>query len=481
LRLVWLNIVVAAAYYVTGWLGLQLPYFGEHVTLVWAPAAIALAAIVLAGPTMIPGIYLASFAVNFAIAPSEPDPSALIALGNTLGPTAAGLALVRGYALRPQLDHVRDALLYLSIGVLGTSLVTATVGASTLCAFGDAPWSDFPTAWFVWLGGDAAGLLIVGPLVLTWFSRPDPTLAKPITLLERNAMIVSVALFSVMVLMYGRRLVSLPYTFGLFYVWILLRVGPRGSALAIAALAIALAVGTALGVGPFVAQSPRTGMLSLWVFVAAVGSASITASALVAERNRALHNQRLLLAELDHRVKNTLATVTALAERSGEAATDIDDFRERFVGRIRAMSRTHEGMARSKWHAMKVEDVVGMTLAPFDGGGPGHLVASGDAAMLIASKVAPVTMVLNELATNAAKYGAWSRPGGCVAVAWERTGDGELRLTWRETGGPQLSATPTRGYGLGLIEGVIGHELEGRAELDFAATGLNCRLHIPLA
>jgi len=108
-------------------------------------------------------------------------------------------------------------------------------------------------------------------------------------------------------------------------------------------------------------------------------------------------------------------------------------------------------------------------------------VANGDGSTLIASKVAPVTMVLHELATNAAKYGAWSRPGGCVAVAWQRTGQGELSLVWRETGGPELSGTPARGYGLGLIEGVIGHELEGRAELDFAATGLNCRLHIPLA
>lgn len=481
MRLVRLNIVVAVAYSVTGWLGLRLPYFGEHVTLVWAPAAIALAAIVLAGPAMIPGIYLASFVLTVALEPSHPGPSALIALGNTLGPTAAGLALSRLYALRPQLDHVRDALIYLSIGVFGTSIVTATVGASTLCAFGDASWSEFPTAWFVWLGGDAAGLLIVGPLLLTWLSRPDPTLAKTISTLEKNAMIVSVAIFSAMVLAFGERLVSLPYTFGLFYVWILLRVGPRGSALAIAALAITLVVGTALGAGPFVAQAPRSGMLSLWVFVAAVGSASITASALVAERNRALHHQRLLLSELDHRVKNTLATVTALAERSGDTATDIDDFRERFIGRVRAIARTHEGMARSNWRAMKVEDVVAMTLAPFDGGGPGHLMASGDGTTLGASKVAPVTMVLHELATNAAKYGAWSRPGGCVTVAWARTGDGELRLTWRESGGPALSATPARGYGLGLIEGVIGHELEGRTELDFAATGLNCRLHIPLA
>jgi two-component sensor histidine kinase len=480
-RAVSLNVVVFAAYAVTGWLGLRLPYYGEQVTLVWAPAAIALAAIQLAGPIVVPGISLAAFAVNFVVAPRQPALAAAIAVGNTLGPTITAMLLVRVYALRPQLDRVRDALAYLGVGVLGTSLITATVGALSLCAVGDTPWSDLSMAWSVWLGGDAAGLLIVGPLLLTWLSKPDPILAKPITVAEKTAMVLVVTLITTITLAYGERVVSLPYAFGLVCLWILLRVGPSGAAVAIAAVAISLVIGTALGVGPFVVQSARAGMLSLWLFVAAVGALSITASALVAERDSALHHQRRLLTELDHRVKNTLATVVALAERSGEGAVGIDDYRERFVSRIRAVARTHEGMARSDWHAMNVADVVAMTLAPFDGVAPRHLLASGDAATLAARKVAPLTMVLHELATNAVKYGAWSRPEGRVAVTWERRAAGAtLCFTWQESGGPQVTAKPSRGYGLGLIEGLVGQELGGRAELDFAAAGLVCRFQIPL-
>ena len=151
-----LNVIVFAAYAVTGWLGLRLPYYGEQVTLVWAPAAIALSALLLAGPIVLPGIGLAAFAVNFVVAPGRPALAAAIAVGNTLGPTIAGMLLVRVYALRPQLDRVRDALAYLGVGVLGTSLITATVGALSLCALGDTPWSDFD-GMVLWLGGDAGG------------------------------------------------------------------------------------------------------------------------------------------------------------------------------------------------------------------------------------------------------------------------------------------------------------------------------------
>src|SRR5512139_726973 len=137
IRVLCLNFVVALAYSVTGWLGLQLPYYGEHVTLVWAPSAIALAAVVLAGPTIIPGIFLGSFGLNVTLEPTFPAAAALIASSNTLAPSLAGIVLARSYAFRPQLDRVRDAFAYLRVGVLGTGVVTSTFGALWLCAFGD--------------------------------------------------------------------------------------------------------------------------------------------------------------------------------------------------------------------------------------------------------------------------------------------------------------------------------------------------------
>src|SRR5262245_43018872 len=385
MRVILLNIVVAVAYFATGWLGLLVPYYGEHVTLVWAPTAIALAAVVLAGPTVIPGIFLGCFGLNVTIEPGRPGPAALIAIGNTLAPSLTGIALVRAYAFRPQLDRLRDAFAYLGVGVLGTGLMTATLGATCLCAFSDAPWRDYAIVWLTWFGGEAAGSLIVGPLVLTWLSAPDPIVSAPATPVERFIMGVSVALVSAIVLAYGAHLVSLPYAFIFLFAWILLRAGLRAAFLAVMAVALALVVGTALGVGPFIAQSPRAGMLSLWMFLAAVGSAILTGGGLVGERDRARHQQRRLLAELDHRAKNMLATVVALAERSGDDALDLDDFHARFIGRIRAIARTHEGLRRSNWEPMKVGDVVAMTLAPFGSAGSDHLSARGDGATLAAA------------------------------------------------------------------------------------------------
>ena len=479
MRAILLNVVVAVAYFVTGWLGLQVPYYGEHVTLVWAPTAIALTAIVLAGPTVMPGIFLGGFSLNVTLEPDLPGPAALIAIGNTLAPSLTGIVLVRWYAFRPQLDRLRDAFAYLRVGVLGTGVITATLGALFLCVFGDAPWEDYSTVWLTWFGGEAAGSLIVGPLVLTWLSAPDPIVSNPATPIEKTAMAVSVAVVSAIVLAYGEHLVSLPYVFIFVFAWILFRAGLRAAFLAVTAVALALVVGTALGVGPFMVQSPRSGMLSLWTFLAAVGSAILTGGGLVGERDHALHQQHRLLAELDHRVKNTLATIVALAERSGDDAVDIGDFRARFIDRVRAIARTHESLARSNWEPMRVGDVVAMTLAPFGSAGSEHLLASGDATTLPASKVAALTMVLHELATNAVKHGAWSQKGGRVAVVWSCPGDGAVRLTWREIGGPVLSARPAAGYGLRLIEGTVGHQLGGSTELEFRRDGIVCTLHIP--
>lgn len=479
IRAILLSVLVAAGYFVTGWLGLQVPYYGEHVTLVWAPTAIALTAIILGGPVVIPGIFLGCFGLNVTLEPGLPGPAAVIAVGNTLAPSLSGIVLVRLYSFRPQLDRLRDAFAYLGIGVVGTGIITASLGALWLCTFGDAPWGDYFIVWLTWFGGEAAGSVIVGPLLLTWLSTPDPILSSPATNIEKSAMAISIAAVSTIVLFYGHHLISLPYAFVFLFAWVLLRAGPRGAFLAVVAVAVALVVGTALGIGPFIAQSPRSGMLSLWMFLAAVGSAILTGGGLVGERDRALHHQRRLLAELDHRVKNTLATIVALAERSGEDAVDLDDFRARFIGRVRAIARTHEGLARSNWESMKVGDVVAMTLAPFGGDGSDHLIASGDTATLAASKVAPLTMVLHELATNAVKYGAWSEKSGRVAVGWTRTGDGVLRLSWRESGGPTLCARPAPGYGLRLIEGTVGYQLGGNTELEFRRDGLVCTLHIP--
>lgn len=478
-RVVGINAALAFAYAAIGFLGLQVPYYGQYVTLFWAPTAIALTAVVLLGPVAVAGIYFGSFALNLVLEPGQPLGGALIAAGNTLGPTIAGVALVRVYDFRPQLDRVRDVFAFFAVGVIGTGMITATLGAFWFCMFGVVAWRDCAAFWLTWFGGEAAGSLIVAPLLLTWLTPRDPVIDGRAGAGERVAMVVSVAIFAAFVLVYGERLPSLPYGFGFFFMWSLFRAGRRGVTLAVVGAALPLAVGTALGTGPFLEPSPRAGMLSLWMTIAVAGSACCTAGALLAERDRAMHHQRGLIAELDHRVKNTLATVVALVGR--DHAIDVADFRTRFVDRVRAIARTHEGLARSNWEPMQVEDVVAMTLMPFADAGRDHLHAIGSATALAPSQVTPLTMVLHELATNAAKHGAWSREGGRVDVAWANGADDSLCIDWHESGGPKVISPPAPGYGLQLIEGIVDHQLGGRAVLAFREEGLLCTLHIPSA
>ncbi len=480
-RAIGLNGVVAVAYFLTGLLGLQLPYYAEYVTLIWVPTAVALVASIFCGATIAPGVWLGSLSLNLSIEPDHLGPAAVIAAGNTLGPVLAGVILVRWCDFRPQLDRLRDAVAYLVVGVLGTGLVTSTVGACLLCAAGLAPWADFSTAWLTWIGGEAVGSLIAGPLLLSWLSSPDPTAAKSAPPIERAAMVFATAVGSALVLAYGDRLVSLPYGYGILFLWILLRSGLRGTTLATTAVTLVLVFGTAAGFGPFLSHDPRAEMLSLWMVLLAIGSSSVIAAGLIAERDRALHHHSRLLAELDHRVKNTLATVVALAERSGEDAVDLEDFHRRFVGRVHAIARTHEGLARSRWESMNASEVIAMTLAPFADGNPDRLLTDGDSALLPPSKVAPLTMVFHELATNAAKYGAWSRPRGRVDVTWARNGSDMFRFRWSEHGGPELSRRPAHGYGLRLVEGLVTYELGGSADIEFLTSGLVCTFDVPFA
>ncbi len=473
------NIAIFVAYFLTGRLGLMLPYFEEHVTLMWAPTAIALAGVVFAGPVLAPGIFLASLLINVGVEPDLPGPAAMIAAGNTLAPLAAGMLLMRTREFRPQLDRLRDGLAYLQFGVLGAGSLTATLGALVLCTFGVAPWNSYWTVWFAWFGGELAGLLIAGPLVLTWFSTPDPVESERASVVERSVLAGLTVLFLAVVLQVGEDMVSLPYGFGVLFLWILLRSGLRESTLAIAVVAGALVVGTALGMGPFVGASPRTGMLSLWMFLAAIGGANLVVAGLVADRERALSQQRLLVAELDHRVKNTLASVLGLAERSRSGSADLDEFFDRFAGRVRAMSRTHEGLARAKWEPMELSAIVAATLEPFETDGHNQLIVSGDRATIAAPRVAPFTMILHELATNAAKHGAWSGEGGRVSVEWSRREDGELCLHWRERGGPIVASSLEPGEGLRLVQGLVGYELGGRATPQLYEQGFECTMRFP--
>lgn len=214
----------------------------------------------------------------------------------------------------------------------------------------------------------------------------------------------------------------------------------------------------------------------------------------VTEQRMAQQRQQLMMAELDHRVKNNLAAVISLAEQSGRMTTTFADFRESFLGRVRALSRLHNALAATRWHGAHLGTMVRQTLEAFGQDTSSQAVVEGPEVVLPARAAQAMGMALNELCTNAIKYGALSVPGGRIEVRWairraEPHAEGQagvgasgaaLELSWVERGGPRIAEPTRRGFGTELIEGAISYELGGSAVLRFEPAGLRCRIRIDL-
>jgi PAS domain S-box-containing protein len=205
----------------------------------------------------------------------------------------------------------------------------------------------------------------------------------------------------------------------------------------------------------------------------------------ITERKAAEERQKLLIDELNHRVKNTLATVQSLATQSSRGAPTAQTFRQSFEGRLIALSKAHDQLTLRHWESADLREIVRAGIAPYLTGGPDQGVLRGEDVTLRPRAALTLAMVFHELTTNAAKYGALSVPSGRINVQWEvqppSGPDAQLRIAWQEQGGPPVSAPTRRGFGSKFIVGSIASELGGRAALDFASQGLRCTIDIPLA
>jgi PAS domain S-box-containing protein len=201
----------------------------------------------------------------------------------------------------------------------------------------------------------------------------------------------------------------------------------------------------------------------------------------ITERKQVERHQELLVAELDHRVKNVLAQVAVVAMSTRQGSRSIDEFLRSLNGRIQSMAAAHTLLSKSGWQSVGLDALVRNQLAPY--ATDTNVTISGTDVMLVAAEIQAVARVLHELVTNAAKHGALSIPGGHVSVSWNRkpNGDGEnLMLVWQEHHGPAVKSEIQSSYGTNLIRNLIPHELGGMVELAFASEGVSCRIEIPI-
>ena len=199
------------------------------------------------------------------------------------------------------------------------------------------------------------------------------------------------------------------------------------------------------------------------------------------ERRRHEEHRELLLNELNHRVKNTLATVQSFAVQTLRNSPTAEQARETLEARLVALARAHDVLTDEHWEAANLSDVVASALSPyFDKADSSRRHIAGCEVRLKPKAALAFSMVLHELATNAVKYGALSIEAGQLHIDWEITGSARLVLHWKEKGGPTVERPQRRGFGSRLIEHGIAHDMAGRADWDFAPEGLTCRIEVPL-
>lgn len=203
----------------------------------------------------------------------------------------------------------------------------------------------------------------------------------------------------------------------------------------------------------------------------AVAAASIILRS-IAEHKHAMERQNILLAELDHRVKNALAVVQSLIYQSLPPTPE----RATLLGRLTALASAHGMLSESRWRGASLAALLQRELAPY---GAARCILSGPPVELAPKATQTFALVLHELATNSAKYGALSRPEGSVEVNWASAGG--LSVEWRERGGPPVAAPKRRGFGLRSIDAVLRHDLAGETEVLFEPEGLLCRIRVPAA
>lgn len=202
----------------------------------------------------------------------------------------------------------------------------------------------------------------------------------------------------------------------------------------------------------------------------------------ISTRRAGEERQALLIRELNHRVKNTLASVQAIVHQTLKTASGPEAFSAALTARLSALSQSHDVLTRNDWSGAQVRDIAAEQLSPYGRPGEERFRLSGPDVKLSPNRAVTLGMVLGELATNAAKYGALSNGGG-VEVAWTRrdeAGAPWLALVWRERGGPDVREPSARGFGTRLIERSVGAGLGGTATLMFEPEGVTCTIDFPL-
>jgi two-component sensor histidine kinase len=192
--------------------------------------------------------------------------------------------------------------------------------------------------------------------------------------------------------------------------------------------------------------------------------------------------QQMVVVELHHRLKNTIATVLAITSQSLRSAETMEEGRRAIESRLLALSRAHDLLLKQNWTSSPLIEVIQRAVEPYAGHAKARFVTEGADFDVVPVGVLAIAMTINELCTNAVKYGALSVDTGRVGITWAiDEGSQRFRLTWREMNGPTVRMPARRGFGTSLIEHGLPGNLKGKAQLKYEPDGVVCEFDVPLA
>lgn len=285
-------VLVLVAYFVVGVVGLAVPFTSGNVSPVWPASGVALGAILLVGYRIWPAIALAAFLVNL-LTPIPPVAALGIAVGNTIGPLIGARLLRRFTSFQPSLTHLRDVLTLIVFGALGGTAISATIGSLTLSLTPVNPWSSFGTAWLIWYLGDAMGVLIVTPLLLTFAGLRS--IRKRHQIFNLTALVLGTVISTLLIFdrRFGFQTGEDLFAFAVFpfVIWGAIRFQASGAA-AVSFLISVIVVGeTAFGFGPFAKSDPLQNATLLQCFLAVISISGMTLAAVNSERVQVMRKQ----------------------------------------------------------------------------------------------------------------------------------------------------------------------------------------------
>jgi len=200
----------------------------------------------------------------------------------------------------------------------------------------------------------------------------------------------------------------------------------------------------------------------------------------ITEKHNSEKANQVLMRELDHRVKNSLATVQAVARMSLVDSKTMQEARDDLLARMHAMSEVQNLLVEKSWNGSHVEAVSANAMKPFsyDVDAAGRITLDGPRVTVTAKQAQTLSMALHELATNASKYGALSNDTGTIHIGWtyDQEGNGHFALTWRESGGPEVHKPTRKGFGTTMLTRILAQEISGDISLEYNADGLVCTM-----